>query len=71
MIKCQLCEEDVAVGRSKLKDHIAGEHFGHALHQCQDCGDAFTSGKMGLKHAGMTGHRVLLNGVGAVAVWIV
>ena len=66
MIKCQLCEEDVVVGRSKLKDHIAGEHFGHAQHHCQDCEQAFTSGKMAMKHAGLTRHRVVLNGVGAL-----
>jgi 5-methylcytosine-specific restriction endonuclease McrA len=62
-IHCLLC--DVKVAKDDLKDHIAGIHFNHARHKCQDCGDVFTTRNMALKHAGMTDHQVLINCVGA------
>jgi len=67
MFKCLLCTEEGVVRGSQLRDHIGGEHFGHASHQCQTCGTGFVSGKKALKHAGMTGHVVTLNGVRADA----
>lgn len=63
MVQCQLC--DVKVAKYDLKDHIAGIHLNHARHKCQDCGEAFTTRNMALKHAGMTCHEVQLNCVGA------
>lgn len=57
--------------RSQLKDHIAGEHLGCARHLCQGCGLTFTVGELALQHAGLTDHRVVLNGVGATAHCIV
>jgi len=67
MIKCRLCADKVTVRRSQLLDHIRGEHFGHAPHQCQTCGSRFTDGKEAYKHAGMTGHVVTHNWVRASA----
>jgi hypothetical protein len=66
--KCLLCTEEVRVKGSQLRDHVGGEHFGHASHQCQTCERGFTSGKKAYKHAGVTGHVVTLNGVGAL--WV-